>query len=102
MTSQIEISLSQIANEAADTQAPALAPGQEPQLVIVEECGDNLYIVDGFHRVAGYVAWAIENGINLDECKINVVRCDDADLIAAAAEPGPDQAAALEAIYSSL
>ena len=94
------IKLSQIANEALDytTEVPALDPADCRRLVICEQCG-SLGIVDGFHRTAGMVRWAKENG--LVDADVVVIVCDDEDLISAAAEPGPGQAAAIKAIYAA-
>jgi len=43
--------------------------------------------------------WCAENGIDPEDVEIEVVVCDNCELIAAAAEPGPGQEAAIEAIY---
>ena len=95
------IKLSQIANEALDytTEVPALDPADCRRLVICEQCGSSYGIVDGFHRTAGMVRWAKENG--LVDADVVVIVCDDEDLISAAAEPGPGQAAAIKAIYAA-
>ena len=101
MTTIQTIKLVQIANEALDyvSEVPALDPADYRPLVICESVGKRLQIVDGFHRTAGLVRWANENEQSLDSVSVKVIVCDDEDLISAAAEPGPKQAAALEAIY---
>lgn len=97
------IKLGQIADEASDyvDEVPALDPTDRGQPQIVEAApSGTLYIVDGFHRTAGQIRWCRENGVSLDDCEVTVVVCDDAGLIADAAEPGPKQQAAIEAIYA--
>lgn len=103
-TTTMTIKLGQIADEAGDyvDEAPALDPAdaREPQIVEVSPSG-TLSIVDGFHRTAGQVRWCRENGVAVEDCEITVVACDDAALIRDAAEPGPKQQAAIEAIYAA-
>lgn len=104
MTRYTTIRLSEIAGWVGDyvDEADALRPGDEPTVVIVEVAGGRvLDIVDGYHRTAGYVVWAREEGLDLDEVEVRVVASDDGDLLAAAAEPGWRQAEALEAIYAA-
>jgi len=104
MTRYTTIRLSEIADHVADMVegADALRPGDEPAAVIVEVDGDRIIeIVDGYHRTAGYVAWACEMGMDLAEVEIRVVASDDEDLIAPAAEPGWQQDEALAAIYAA-
>jgi hypothetical protein len=106
------ISLSEIANEATDYigQVPALDPelsdARQPMPTapqIIEKVGNRLDIVDGFHRTAGQIRWCQENGIELSECAITVILCENGndDTIAAAAEPGPLQVEAIQAIHDA-
>lgn len=70
---------------------------------IVERVGGKLYIVDGFHRTAGQARHCRDNEIDTDSHRITVVlACEDDsdnDLVAAAAEPGVTQDAAIAEIY---
>lgn len=104
MTSRLKIRLSEIAYEAMDyvDESSALDPANSEEPQIVERVGDRLAIVDGFHRTAGQIRWCREREIAPADCEITVVCCDDADLIAAAAEPGPGQADAIRQIYANL
>lgn len=102
MTELKTIKLSQIANEVGDyvDQVPALDPSRSRRRpVIVEQSTGKPYIVDGFHRAAGMVRWCRENDVTLADCEINVVMCDDDDLISVACEPGDGQENAIDAIY---
>jgi hypothetical protein len=88
----ITITLGDIAREVEDMDSGSpLEPGDHD--VIVEWSGSRYEIVDGFHRVAGYVA----SGADMDD-EIVVILCDDGDLIGRAAEPGGDQQEALDEI----
>lgn len=96
------IRLSQIAGEVEEmaSEYPALQPGDEPRAIVVEIVHGNPRIVDGFHRAAGFCRWATEHGQDYADVLIRVLVADDEDLIADAAEPGPRQDAALDALYS--
>jgi len=95
---KIKINLIQIADEARDyaCEVPALASTDALQIVC--RSGDGLEIVDGFHRSAGQIRHCMESGIDESSHSITVVLCEDEDLIAAAAEPGEGQQAAIDAI----
>lgn len=77
------------------TEAPALAEGDSYHPVLVEAMPSGRYdVLDGFHRVAGLRA----SGASL----VRVIVVDDVDLAAAVSEPGPEQDAAIEAIYDAV
>lgn len=102
MTRHTTMTLDELAGEIEREMieyADALRPGDERELVIVDETHS---IVDGFHRVAGMVRWAREQGRDLNSVAVRVVECDDVELVAVAAEPGNAQRAALDAIYALL
>lgn len=101
MTHRTTIHLSDIAGEIERElidQADALAPDDPAEPIIVETAPHA--IVDGFHRTAGYLRWAREQGLEAADVEIPVVVCDDDELVALAAEPGEHQEAAIEAIYA--
>lgn len=101
---KIQINLSEIANEAIEyvDVCPALNPSESDQPQIVERIGTRLAIVDGYHRTAGQIRWCRENGVDIIECLITVIECDDEDLIADAAEPSERQQDAIDAIYAAI
>lgn len=104
MTTIQTLSLSDICDEAMDyvDEARPLNPATAKPRVIVELVGKSHYIVDGFHRTAGMVKYCKQNDIDLSECKVSVVVCDDSALIRVAAEPGEGQDEALAAIYAQV
>lgn len=75
-------------------ESSPLAPGDHG--VMVEELGDEYYILDGFHRVAGYLAHGD------DDAQITVIVVDDEGLAAYVSEPGPEQDKAIERINDAL
>lgn len=98
------VRLSDLAGRVEDMvgEADPLRPGAEPAAVIVEMSdGRVVDIVDGFHRTAGYVAWARKEGLDLHDVIVRVAIPGDSHLIALAAEPGPMQDEALAAIYAA-
>lgn len=101
MTRYTMISLDEIAGEATELMewADALEPGDEPDAVIIERVNGRAYIVDGFHRTAGYRAWADAQDMDYSDIQIRVLESDEEDLLAAAAEPGGEQSKALERLY---
>lgn len=92
----IQISAEAVRGQVADTSAPALDPADCKCLPIVEIIGSRVDIIDGFHRIAGMLAF----GATL----VNAVTCDDADVLADAAnaENPVKQHAAIDAIYAAL
>lgn len=83
-------------------ESPDLDPSAcDPLPVVAPAAKGTLDLIDGFHRVAGMVRWCRENGVSPETCEINVVLCDDDELAIAAAEPGPRQEEALEAIHAA-
>jgi len=97
--------LSRIADQVSDMvdDATPLKPGDEPGWVLVDGSRDPMKpdIVDGMHRVAGWVAWARKNDMDIGEVKVPVVDVGGAPehLIAAAASPdGSDEYTQKEAI----
>ena len=83
------INLSRIASnvepEMVD-EADVLAPGSKIEAIIVE--GDE--IVDGYHRAAGYMAWARSHGVDESDLSVRVLVVDDnddPDVVGAAATP---------------
>jgi hypothetical protein len=105
MTTTTTIRLSELANEIERElidEADALRPGNEPEMIVIELVAGRPVIVDGFHRVAGYLRWARETGRDAGDVEIIAVATDDEDLASAAAEPGDRQRAALDAIYAAL
>lgn len=105
MTRYTTIRLSQISSKIEPElvkEADALRPGDEPEVIIVEMIdGKVTGLIDGYHRTAGYIKWARQNGLTLDDVEIRVVASDDEELLAPAAEPGHRQAEALAKIYAA-
>src|SRR5690606_17454106 len=105
MTRYTTIRLSQISSKIEPElvkEADALRPGDEPEVIIVEMIdGKVTGLIDGYHRTAGYIKWARQNGLALDDVEIRVVASDDEELLAPAAEPGYRQAEALAKIYAA-
>lgn len=96
---KITISAAQVRNAVSGVEAPALDPAdcRELQIPVVYVMPDGrVDIVDGYHRIAGMLAYGAES--------IECVTTDDFDLLADAgnAEQPSVQRAAIEAIYSSL
>jgi hypothetical protein len=100
MTRTARIRLSRLAAEAGDyvDQVPALVPGSAAP-VIVERTGRGVCLVDGFHRAAGMLRWCRERGMRPERQLVTVVISGCSRLTALAAEPGPRQEKAIEALY---
>lgn len=100
-----DIPLSRIAGHIEPelvAEAAILRPGDEPDPIIVEDLGRSLDIVDGYHRAAGFLAWASANEIDPASVEIRaVIASGDEDVIGDAAEPGAGQGEAIAAIYEA-
>lgn len=103
-----QVPLSALRAEALNAEdSPDLDPEQYAQdlpPIIIEYSAGPLTIVDGYHRAAGMVNWAIGAGLKLNSVVVEVIdatRCDE-DLVAAAAVPeggyGMSQEDAIEEI----
>jgi hypothetical protein len=97
--------LTDIAREVRDTVEAGVNPlspddyAKLPPIVVEETPSGKLLIVDGFHRTAGLVTWAQQNGVDLEDIEPEVVVCKNSKLIEHAAEPGGRQNEALAEIY---
>jgi hypothetical protein len=92
----IQINADSVRNQIADTSAPALDPADCQHLPIVDMTGGRVEIIDGYHRIAGMLAYGATT--------ISVVTCDDKDVLADAAnaEQPEKQQAAVSAIYAAM
>ena len=106
MTTIITITLADVADAVADVVGESLDPSTLPveSLPIVERLSRRIDIVDGYHRLAGMVAWANERGLDLADVTVRCLTSDDSDLLADAAnaERPSRQSAAIAAIVAAL
>ena len=105
---QVTIALDRLARhidaELIAEASPLSPAGTATACPIVELIGDRVDIIDGFHRVAGMVAWARRRGLALDSVTVHCVTCDDAALLADAADAEHPEAqrVAIARIYAAL
>ena len=103
----ITITLDQVARHIDAelvAEASPLNPADGVALPIVEIVGTRVDIIDGYHRLAGMIAWARQADLSLGSVAVRCATCDDASVLADAANadrPGSQQSA-IDRIYAAL